>query len=291
MTANAIGQTYTELRRWIGREIGKSRTSADWDATTLTDIADILKAGLRQFYWPPILPGENVAHLWSWLFPTLAQLELHAAYDTGTVSITTGTVTLAAGTWPSWAAAGELWVDDAWYSVASRSSDSVIVLDNSAVTGLSGETYQLIHREYDLPDDFGNMVEPFTYRQDQSRSRPLTRVNEAMVRSLEDYPRRADAPEYFAIVSEAPVTTEESRYRAIFSPSPDATIQLWYRYSVIPPMLDGTTYVYAHGGADCVDALRLSCLDQALQTIYGSDEKHGAFMETLRAAVLRARGQ
>lgn len=289
MAANTIGLTYTELRRWIGREIGKDRDPTAWSSTTITDAGDILKAGLRQFYWPQVLPGETTPHVWSFLQPTLAQLELHGAYTTGTVSVTTGTVTLSGGTWPTWAAQGDLWVNDGYYPVSSRTNGTTIVLVDSTLTGLSGEEYSLKHREYDLPDDFGGMVEPFTYRVDQSRGRPLTRVNEALIRSRDVYAEIAAPPEMFAITSVAPTSSQESKQRAVFFPLPDGTYTLWYRYSVVPPMLDGSSYVYAHGGAEYSETLKLSCLDAALSTLFRDDSAHARFMESLAASVQRDR--
>lgn len=289
MAANTIGLTYAELRRWIGREIGQSRNTGAWDSVESQDAGDILRAGLRQFYWPPVLPGESTSHLWSFLEPTLAQLELHGSYATGTVSITSGTVTLSGGTWPSWAAQGDLWVNGGYYPVNLRSSNSVITLHDTTVTGLSGKTYSLKHREYDLPDDFGGMAEPFTYRNDQSRGRTLTRVNEVQIRAMDSYPEIAGVPEYFSITSVAPTSSQESKQRAVFAPLSAGTFTLWYRYSVVPPMLDGSTYVYAHGGAEIAETLLLSCLDKALQTLYADSSKHAAFMESLAASVQRDR--
>lgn len=289
MTANALALTYAELRRWIGRQIGKDRDPSAWSSATSSDASDIFRSGLRQLYWPPLLPGESTPHVWSWLQPTLAQLELHAAYATGTVSVTAGTVTLSGGTWPSWAAQGDLWVDGGYYPVASRTNGTTLVLVDSSVTGLSAEEYSLKHREYDLPDDFGGLVENFTYRSDQSRWQPMTRVNEAMIRSFDSHPDLTGVPEYFAITSVAPTSSQESRARAVFYPAPDGTYTLWYRYSVVPPMLDGSTYVYAHGGAEVSETLKLSCLDVALSTLFRDDSAHARFMESLAASVQRDR--
>lgn len=288
MAANTIGLTYTEIRRWIARELGKDR-GLSLSSASQTDVADILKAGLRQAYWPPILPGDSAPHLWSFLQPTLAQLELHGSYSTGTVSVTTGTVTLTGGTWPTWAAQGDLWVEGGYYPVSTRTNGTTIVLHDSSLTGLSGETYSLKHREYDLPDDFAGMVDPFTYRNDQSRGRPLTRVNESQIRAMENYPEIAGVPEFFAITSVAPTSTQESKQRAVFAPLSEGTFTLWYRYNVVPPMLDGSTYVYAHGGAEFAETLLLSCLDKALQTLWRDESRHVAFLESLAASVQRDR--
>ncbi len=282
MAANSIGLTYTELRRWIGREIGSSRDPSAWASTTTTDAGDILKAGLRQAYWPPN------GHVWSFLEPTQAQLEIHGAYETGTISSSSTTVTLTGGTWPSWAAQGDIWADGAYHPVSTRSSDSQIVLVTAPSTAFSTDTYSLKHREYDLPDDFGGMLDPFTYRQDVAVCTTLTRVNEAMIRSMESYPETTGVPGYFCITSVAPISTQESKARAIFAPLPPVgtTYTTWYRYSVVPPALDGSTYVYAHGGAEFTEMILLSCLDKALQTLFGSNEKHQAFLECLESSTM-----
>jgi hypothetical protein len=40
-----------------------------WTVAQLEDIDTYVDGGLRQFYWPPILPGETRAHNWSFLSP------------------------------------------------------------------------------------------------------------------------------------------------------------------------------------------------------------------------------
>lgn len=280
MAANTLAVTYADLRAEIGYEAGWGRNPAtQWTSENTSDGAKILKAGLLQFYYNP------AGHLWSFLEPKQGQLELHGAYATGTVSVTTGVVTLSGGTFPSWAAQGDVWVDGGYYPVSTRDGNTQVTLVDTSVTGLTGESYSLKHREYDLPDDFGGMVEPFTYRSDQSNWRPLTRINEAQIRSLEAYPEVTGPPSYFCITSAAPTSSQESKARAIFAPIPDGTYSLWYRYQVVPPMLDGSTYVYAHGGAEYADTLRLSVIDKTWQMVHGSSERHGAFLESLQASV------
>ncbi len=295
MAVNSLVPGFTELQRIIAREVGAAPTSGSWTSLQSNDFSDAIESGLRRFYYPPVLPGEAVPHVWSFLQPTLASIEIHAAYATGTISVTTGTVTLASGTWPSWAADGEIYVDGGWYTVASRTNGTTVVLDDSSVTGLSGETYTLLHREYDLPSDFGGMVEPFSLRRDQTQwsqyggDKRLVQVGEAMIRGCDDANNAYGPPELFAIVSVAPTSSTESRNRVIVAPIPDQTYKLWYRYAVTPPTLDAVTNVYAYGSAPYSETLILSCVDSVLQKLYGSAEKHQAFMESLIAAVHRDR--
>lgn len=283
MAANTLGLTYTELRRWIARQIGKDRDPTAWSSTTQTDCLDILKAGLRQFYFPPVQP----VHVWSFLKPTLRELTLHAAYDTGTVAATASTTVTLSGTgatWPSWAADGELWVGGEWYQVSSRTSNSQIVLASS-VTIASGTSYSLIHREYELPDEVAGMTAQFTYRRDQTQTDAIKKVNEAYIRSMDVGQPITGPPQYVALVSRVPTSSQESKINAMFWPIPDQDYRVWYRADVIPPMLDGSSYVYPHGGAQYQEAILASCLDKALQTLYDSYEKHPAFLETVSAAI------
>jgi hypothetical protein len=276
VAANNIGLTYTEIKRQVGTAVGVDPDPTAWDSDTSTKMADAIEAGLRQFYWPPN------GHVWSFLSPTQAQLEVHGAYETGTVAVTLGVVTLTGGTFPSWAAQGDLWVNDGYYPVSTRDTSTQVTLVDTTLTGLSGETYSLKHREYDLPDDFGGLLEPFTYRQDQSVWKELKRVNESMIRSMETYPATTNPPEYFCITSVVPTASQESKARAIFAPQPvaDATYYLWYRYQVVPSMIS----VYAHGGAEFTETLLLSCIDKARARLKRDYSTHGEFLESLASA-------
>lgn len=56
--------TYDGLRREIGRYLGYDRDPDNWDTTAATDVDDILKSGMRGFYWPDV--GET-RYTWSFL--------------------------------------------------------------------------------------------------------------------------------------------------------------------------------------------------------------------------------
>lgn len=286
MAANTAAFTYAELRRAIGREIGVPRdpTSPAWSTIQSQDVADILKRGQHAVYWPRLPEG---AYSWSFLKPTLAQLTLRAPYSTGTVGVTSTTVTLSGGTWPTWAAAGELFVNDEWLTVASRGSGTSLTLDAAPSATISaGTSYQLICREYALPDDFGGMATPqgFSYRRDQDWGPKISLVNESMIRNADQSSNVSGPPAYAAIVPVAPTTSTDLRWNAIFDCLPDQDYPLWYRYSVIPAIIDATN-VYAYVPAYLHDTLVAACVDVALQTLYQDFSKHGAFQESLRGAI------
>ena len=86
-----------------------------------------------------------------------------APYGTGTVTSASNVVTLTGGTWPSWAASGAyLKVGDEVCRVASRTSNSVIVLDPTLTlkANVTSQPYTLYRTVYPLPADFRNMDEP-----------------------------------------------------------------------------------------------------------------------------------
>lgn len=91
------------------------------------------------------------------------RLITQAPYGTGTVTSSGTTVTLTGGTWPSWAATGAyLKVGDEVCRVASRTSNSVIVLDSTVTlkANVTAQPYTLYRTVYPLPSDFRNMDEP-----------------------------------------------------------------------------------------------------------------------------------
>lgn len=59
--------TYDELRREIGRFLGYGRDPSAWTSGSdeETDVADILRAGMRYFYWPNL--ESEVRFAWSFL--------------------------------------------------------------------------------------------------------------------------------------------------------------------------------------------------------------------------------
>lgn len=59
---------YDEVRREIGRALGFDRDPSEFEADQTTDVADVIKAGLRDFYWWPDIEGIP-KHKWSFLCP------------------------------------------------------------------------------------------------------------------------------------------------------------------------------------------------------------------------------
>lgn len=279
-----LSVSYTDLQGEVALALDWNRTVGSWSSAETNDFARINKKALQQFYFPGPLPGDRVGHVWSFLRP-LAPLTLRAPYAEGTVSSASTTVTLSDGTWPSWAASGDLWVDGQRLSVASRTNDTVIVLDNAPTSALSADSYQLIQHYYDLVSDFGGMdSNAMTFRRDQGRCGEIQVVHEGDVRR-NDQQGTTGTPQRVAIVPVAPTSVASARWQAIFDPLPDADLIIEYRYAASPPLLDGSTHIYHYGGPPYSRAVVASYVDMAFQTIRDSDEKHEAFLEALQQAV------
>ena len=289
----SLSLSYDELARSIGREIDVSRDADDWDSVQTQDVRDIIADGLRQVYWPPPLPGERVPHEWSFLTPRKGELTIYPAYDTGTVSITSGVVTLTGGTFPTWAADGEFWCNGVKYEVTTRDSDVQLTLDDLTASEYAGTTYLLTRLYYDLPGDFGGLAaeQEFTLRRDQQQYGCQTHprvVSEAMIDRHDRYPHRTGSPEMVCVLPKT-TSTSDTSWEARFYPLPDREYDLEYRYQVIPPLLNGTTYVYHYGGPAVSQAVLMSCLDKAMRFLYSSDEYYQRFIQALAAAVQRDR--
>lgn len=255
LAASATGEsavltmTYGKLRRAIGRRVGQGRDPDAWEAGSeeALDAEDILQKAVRMVLDPPPLPGEKYAHEWSFLRP-VETLTTTTPYITGTVGVAAGVVTLSGGTWPTWAAQGILTVDGATYTVASRTSNSEIVLDDTSVTVTAGETYSLGRYAYDLPVDCATVDGPMTYtagqsiRQFQVEEYPETAILQELTYELTTgYPRK------FAVRPKAIDMTANTAYELLLSPTPDGVYSFYYHYRVAIPALDDSN-AYPPGG-------------------------------------------
>lgn len=81
---------YNTLRREIGRFLNLGRDpDNDWSSQQASDVADIIRSGLRRVYWPPLLPApegrpQQPQHAWSFLRP-VSTLDVKAGVSTYTL--------------------------------------------------------------------------------------------------------------------------------------------------------------------------------------------------------------
>jgi len=235
-----------------------------WTDDELTDLRDYINSGLSQFYTPVPMPGEKFAHYWSFLRPT-RDLTTTLPYSTGTVGIVNGVVTLTAGTWPTWAASGELVVLGVTYTVNTRDSGAQLTLDDLTVNVTAGATFQLVQAAYELPDDWGGRDSEFTYRPGASvLYGPVHIVGEEQIRILRQQGDWTGRPQCAAIRPKPLETStgEGQRWEWLPYPMSDGAYPLTYRYRVIPNELSATN-PYPYGGQNHRETILESCLAAA----------------------------
>jgi hypothetical protein len=141
-TSSGTGLTASDLWAYARRSArNKNGNQADVEIRQLVN--DALDMVAQEYEWPFLLTDRGT-------------LSLDAAYFTGTLTLTkdSTTCTLAGGTWPSWAALGKLKISGKIYFIASRTSDSVVVLSTAwKEASTSTATYKLFRDEYPLASD------------------------------------------------------------------------------------------------------------------------------------------
>lgn len=244
MAESTLSLTYDDLRRELGRFLGFGRHPAGdgslqgWSADQVADSEDILKAAGRLIY---------AAHRWSFLFP-LNTFTTSAAYTTGTVAIAAGVVTLTGGTFPSWAADGEITVLGVTYTINTLDGNTQVTLDDTSVTVAAGKTFQLTRPAYTLPDDFGTLQGPITFRPGaNSYYGPIEIFGESQIRTRKQSTLITGVPRRAALRPKAHTPTTGQRWELILDPDPDAEYVLYHRYGVNPNALTATNK-YPYGG-------------------------------------------
>ncbi len=277
---------YNEFRQETAHHVGWTRDSAKWDSDKLTSLERILQTALVRVYTPaPIEPGRP-AHKWSFFYP-VATLTTTAPYSTGTVTIAAGVVTLVGGTFPSWAASGDLTVDGVSYTVVTRDGGNQVTLDDTSVTKATASNYVLAQSAYDLPSDFGGFLGSMTYDPGISTLWPaLQFASEAMIRERKQNDTTTARPRWYGIRPKPFVATTGQRWETILDPSPDGAYRLTYRYQVLPAMISEAN-PYPLGGQQLSETILEACLAVADERFNeGGNGLHQAkFMERLAAAI------
>lgn len=173
---------------------------------------------------------------WTWYDRTFL-LHCNAPYSTGTIAYdhTGGTyerqLTLTDGTWPTWSIDGTVVIDDKYYEVEQRISDTVITLRESACPSAdiaSSTAYSLDRYRFDLPDDFASVLEAWDVSNDCS----LSITPGAPTANLSFFIGRSPGqPMFGTIVASGGIS---GRLKFFLSPPPDEAIQIAIAYVARP---------------------------------------------------------
>lgn len=223
-----------------------------WSDAQRDDINAAIEDGLRRFYG---------ARDWHFLNPSTS-LSTVAPYSTGTITVASGVVTLSSGTFPSWAASGELTIDATGitYEVSTRDSNTQVTLVDTSVTQATASNYEIAQTIYSLPDDFGGMKGEFIYRTGTQVSRSaLKQLDPVTLRTIRQERRYSAPPEHFCIFPNAYDSSDGQRFSIEFLPAPDAAYKFYYYYVANPDDLTNE-FAYPLGGMWHAQAIKFACL-------------------------------
>lgn len=267
---------YTMLQERVGHYLFGIRSC--FSADQQDDINDCLQDGLRRVY---------SAHEWSFLRP-VADVTTTAPYVTGTVAITAGVVTLSGGTFPSWAASGVLKVDNQYYSVATRDSNTQVTLDSTSVTVAAGESYQLARPEIPLDASFDSVANDsdLTYYPSPDRWYPPVKSrHDSTIRQLEGNNPEFDRPVVYSVRTVEFDPTVGSRKVLVLYPTPDQVYTLRVPMILRPVLLDNTN-TYPVGGEMLSQVILEACLAAAEHNFEEREHVHEKrFMELIGIAI------
>ncbi len=274
----------SEILQAIGDYLGIRRLQHVWSREETARVTRIMRSGESQFFSPPPLGDGEQPYSWRFLRPRL-QIVISAPYATGTIEATSGSVALTSGTWPAWAADGELVVDGERYSVASRTSNSVIVLDDTTVTISAGTEYSLERWQYTMPDDFGGFIDPFlTFKIGSNKYWEVPHVSVSELMKNRSRNILTDVPVVAVVFVNSTTASAGQRQEMLIHPIPTAAGVLEGQYWAIQnSTTDSLPYAVGTLFGNCLLA---SCLAAAE---IERDKKPGPmkmlFMERLAAAI------
>lgn len=274
----------------VGVYFSFGATVGSFSSTEAEQVAVAIRRGYRCFLFPMPLPGEPVAHKWSFLHAATT-LSVNAPYSTGDVTIVDGVVTLESGTWPAWAAQGLLSISGTLYPVSSRDSNTQITLHDTTLDAAAETTFVLYQGDVDAPDNFGGFDDYPTFLTPSARNERLTRVDESAIRSMRAIPGMATGrPEYIAARVINASATSGQRYQFMLAPAPDAAHVWEYTHHVSPDMF--TTTQYPLGGPAHAETILQAALMIAAQMLSNQEQyqrKKAEFEERLAASVAHDR--
>lgn len=269
--------SYFSLRERVGHYLFGIRSGFSGDQTS--DISDCVQDGLRRVY---------AAYDWSFLHP-IADVTTTAPYSTGTITIASGVVTLTGGTFPSWATSGILKVNNRYYSVASRDSNTQITLDSTSTTIATAASYQLARPEVALDaafDAVANDSDLTYYPSPDYWYPPVKWRHDSTIRQLEGNNPEFDRPVFYSVRTVTFDPTVGSRKVLALYPAPDQVYTLRVPMILRPVLLDETN-LYAIGGEVLSQVILEACLAAAETNFEEREHVHEKRFQELIGLAIR----
>ena len=263
MAESGLSLGYTELSQRVGFYLGYGRTTLNWSAGQLVEINEVVQSGVRRVYYPPAVQGVQPGFEWSFLRPSIATLITNPIYSTGTITVVAGVVTLVTGVWPAWAAQGTLKIGTTWYEIETRDSDEQITLTEAGVDEDALTEYQIVNRDYDLPDDFGRLYGDIKHNSDNLRYN-IQVISNGGIYSMRSSYVNSGEPAYASVQYKVSDLQEGQRHQLMLYPDPDAAYVLSYKYERYSGEISDS-YPYPLGGMKFSELYLESCLSVAEQ--------------------------
>lgn len=289
MTEPTLSLAYADIALAIGFFLGFDDDYTAW-TTQETNIVDrAIQAGLRQFYYPPVIDDQLYSHKWSFL-NTDEVITTIPSYETGTVSSTGTTVTLSGGTFPSWTATnGTLVVNGVRHAISSRDGDTQLTLSSAPDSDFSADEYSLYHNgNYDLSDNFGGFISnELTFEPEEMRYCPIKIVSESEIRKHRQVNDTRDVPRFACVRAKTTTGASGQRFEILFYPIPDSEYILTGFINIMLNKIDRSTYPYPVGGmlhSETIKASCIACADLQVNGIKNGDQ-YAEFIEKLRTSI------
>ena len=137
--------------------------------------------------------------------------------------------------------------------------------------------------DYDLPADFGTIIDDVTYDVDGGQKR-LKLISEHAMRAKQATDDATGSPTYITIRPKAIDLTAVQGWEAVLYPTPDATLTIKYRYHAVPAVLT-TSNLYPLGTNVHAETIKASCLACAECETSGPGKMHERYMARLQASI------
>lgn len=295
MAQSTLAITWADLMNDVGFFLGYQRESnpahpVRWTSDEADALNRYVKAGLRQFYIPPVLPDERVSHEWSFLNPRASLTVWVTA--TGTMAVGgTGnkTVTDSANSpfYPSMV--GKTLVADTSeneYAIEAYVSASVVTVTTDASAD-DGDTFTITaNGSYRLPDEFGAILGDLTFDPGEGLYPAIPITSEVRIRKLIQASDSTGRPVGAAVTPVSAAGSSHQVFDLVVYPIPDADYVLHYRQMILANAMTNSAG-HPWGGAAHATTIRDSCLAAAAKADAPerAEETWDDFMRSLRASV------
>lgn len=289
-----LGSLREEVQRFMG--YGRSTVFSSMSTAFQGDVTSIINRGLRQFYYPPPLPGETSSHQWSFLMKS-DDLPIPAPLTpVDTVTVTGGTATMSGGTLPQDIrhSVVQFGADGPFYDVINRNGNTNFTISDTTLVISTPTTATFYYAYIDLGGaEIVGTDSQISYTYNYGK-KALKHVNSQYIKRLSESTavQHIGYPEYFAIEPHTwPASNDQSvqDFRIAVYPFPQVAMSLHMHAKYAPQALSNAND-QPLGAPSHSETIVVSCL--AIAEEFGdtpSSQYRELFMQRLAASVMSDR--